>query len=97
MDRGDGSEGHTNVMEKKLWFKAKRYGFGWTPCSWEGWVVVAFFAAFQVWNFLRIDATSHSNSDTLRPFIIQLFISFIILSLITSWKGEKLGLRWGNK
>jgi uncharacterized membrane protein len=78
-------------MEKKLWFKAKRYGFGWTPCSWEGWTLIILFAAFQVWNFLRIDSTSHSNSDTIRPFIIQLFLSFIILFVIASWKGEKLG------
>ena len=24
-------------MPQKLWFKAKLYGWGWYPCSWEGW------------------------------------------------------------
>ena len=23
--------------EKKLWFKAKRFGYGWTPIVWQGW------------------------------------------------------------
>lgn len=84
-------------MEKKLWFKAKRYGFGWTPASWEGWAVLFVFIVFEVWNFLRIDATSHSNSDTLRPFIIQTFLAIIALTLISSWKGEKFGWKWGDK
>jgi uncharacterized membrane protein len=84
-------------MTRKLWFKAKRYGFGWIPCSWEGWLVLIAFVLFQVWNFLRIDSMSHSNSDTLRPFIIQLALSLVVLSFIMSWKGEKLGLCWRNK
>jgi uncharacterized membrane protein len=84
-------------MTRKLWFKAKRYGFGWIPCSWEGWLVLIAFVLFQVWNFLRIDSMSHSNSDTLRPFIIQLALSLVVLSFIMSWKGEKFGWRWGNK
>ncbi|MCA9486741.1 hypothetical protein H6501_00925 [Candidatus Woesearchaeota archaeon] len=27
----------------KYWFKPKRYGYGATPSSWEGWVVVLLF------------------------------------------------------
>ena len=27
------------------WFPAKKYGWGWgIPCSWQGWIVAAFFA-----------------------------------------------------
>src|SRR5712691_11098616 len=25
--------------DHRLWFKARRYGWGWTPCSIEGWLV----------------------------------------------------------
>jgi hypothetical protein len=83
-------------MAQKLWFKAKRYGFGWTPASWEGWLVVVTFVAFEWWNFVRIDITSHSNSDTIRPFIIQSFMAVIVLIYICYRTGEKLGWRWGN-
>jgi hypothetical protein len=27
------------------WFRRKRWGYGWTPCTWQGWVVTAFFIA----------------------------------------------------
>ena len=27
--------------EKKLWFGTKKYGYGWVPICWQGWVVVA--------------------------------------------------------
>jgi hypothetical protein len=35
-------------MHQRLWFKAKEYGYGWYPCTWEGWLVlvVFIFAAF---------------------------------------------------
>ena len=26
---------------KGLWFKQKRFGWGWTPVTWHGWLVVA--------------------------------------------------------
>ena len=26
-------------MERKPWFKPKRFGYGWTPASWQGWAV----------------------------------------------------------
>ena len=83
-------------MNNKLWFKTKRYGWGWTPCSWEGWVVIVAFLIFQYWNFLRLDKVSHSNSDTIRPFIIQTFLVVIILIIICYKKGEKPRWRWGN-
>ena len=33
-------------IEHPYWFPAKRYGWGWgVPNTWQGWVVVAVFAA----------------------------------------------------
>ena len=26
-------------MERKPWFKPKRFGYGWTPASWQGWAI----------------------------------------------------------
>lgn len=38
-----------------------------------------------VTNFLRIDASSHSASDTIRPFIFETLLLYIIYKLI-QWK-----------
>ena len=39
--------------------------------SWVRWALAVLFVALQVVNFLRIDAHSHSVSDTIRPFLIE--------------------------
>lgn len=80
----------------KLWFKAKRYGWGWTPATWQGWVVMVVFFIFEVWNFLRLDSVSHSNSDTIRPFVIQTIIAVLVLIFICYKTGEKPRWRWGG-
>lgn len=38
-----------------MWFRAKRYGWGWRPVTWQGWAVVAVWvAAFSGWLAYRI-------------------------------------------
>ena len=35
--------------ERKYWFPAKRYGWGWgIPSSWQGWLVLAAFVGLLV-------------------------------------------------
>ena len=29
------------MNDRKYWFKRKRYGWGWTPVTWQGWALVA--------------------------------------------------------
>ena len=65
--------------------------------STEGWAAIAIFAVFQLWNFMRLDETSHSASDTLRPFLIQSVIAALVLIGIAYARGEKPGWRWGGK
>ena len=85
------------TTNKKLWFVNKRYGWGWTPSSWEGWVVILFYVIFLFWDFMRLDAVSHSNSDTVRPFVIQTFLATLAVLFICYKKGEKPEWRWGGK
>jgi hypothetical protein len=50
--------------------------------NWGGLLLAAVFILLSVFNFLRIDSASHSASDTLRPFIIQTFILFLVFLLV---------------
>lgn len=81
---------------KKIWFKAKNYGWGWYPVSWEGWIILAVYIVFIVKTFLRIDAEQHSGSDTLINFAIPFIISTCILLAICYKTGEKPRWRWGR-
>lgn len=83
-------------MGKKYWFKAKRYGYGWYPCSWQGWAVLAFFVGITVSTFVAIDRASHSVSDTLAAFIPVAVLNLLALLLICSLTGEKPRWRWGD-
>ena len=77
---------------KQLWFKAKMYGWGWQPVSWQGWVVLAVYVFAIVKIFRTVDAASHSNSDTLIGFALPFTGLTLILLAICYTKGERL--RW---
>jgi hypothetical protein len=36
------------TQDKRLWFRARRFGWGWTPITWQGWMalVIADVLAF---------------------------------------------------
>ena len=83
----------------KLWFKAKKYGWGWYPGSWEGWAVTSAYTIFTIGAsilFAHRFEKYHSKSD-----IAWLIISNIVLTIafiiICYTKGEKPSWRWGDK
>jgi hypothetical protein len=76
--------------EKKYWFRAKRYGWGWgLPCAWQGWAV------FTAWLLLVVGGAFLFGEH---PCIF--FPSLLILSaalIAVCWiKGERPRWRWGN-
>ena len=73
---------------KKIWFKAKPYGYGWFAASWEGWLITLIFVAAVIFNFGYYDSL---------PAFINLADLILILFAISYRTGEKLGWRWGNK
>jgi ACR3 family arsenite efflux pump ArsB len=81
---------------QKVWFKRKRYGFGWTPATWEGWAVLGMYAVLAVLLFRRADASSHSESDTLIGFTLPLLLLTLVLVLVTYLKGETPRWQWGE-
>ncbi len=88
--------GAVQDASNKPWFVAKSYGWGWTPATWQGWLILAIFIAVIVLNLLRIDAYSESINTTLLHFIPQTFVLIAILILICWKKGEKPRWQWGE-
>jgi phosphatidylserine synthase len=82
---------------KKIWFRRKTYGWGWTPASWEGWLVMLVYFCLIIAIFQRIDAHSHSGSDTLIGFAVPFIALTVLLLLITYMKGEPPRWQWGQK
>jgi hypothetical protein len=79
--------------EKKFWFPAKRYGWGWgSPNCWQGWLVILAFIALLVCGSVVLRPDKHPLS-----FIGYVMILSFIMIIICYLKGEKPGWRWGGK
>mgnify|MGYP001573239736 CR=1 FL=1 len=75
---------------KKLWFKNKRYGWGWSPASWEGWLVTAIFILLAVGVGLIYSPESGF-------FFVALTVLVGALIFICYATGETPEWRWGDK
>jgi len=80
-------------MENKLWFKRKRYGWGWYPSSWQGWLVLLVWVALFSTTSILFEKY-FINSNLIYFFIVAIFVSALIF--ICYKKGEKPGWRWGE-
>jgi hypothetical protein len=68
-------------MQKPLWFKAKQYGWGWYPCTWQGWTILVVYLVilyFIAQNLLAVG-----------------FLTTVLL-LVCYFAGEKPRWRWGS-
>lgn len=80
---------------KRLWFKRKLYGWGWTPVTWQGWLVVVAFIFILVWNYRRIEAAAASESEAMLQFLPQAILLILVLILISRLTGESPRWQWG--
>jgi len=72
------------------WFKPKRYGYGATPITWEGWTVILVFAFFLIW---RSDVLIDIDPGR---FYFEVIISVIAIIWISKLKTEEdWKWRWG--
>lgn len=77
-------------IQKKIWFPAKKYGWGWgPPRCWQGWMVLAvWFAALLAGTPLAVHAPAFFAAHAIFLAGILLFICWL--------KGEKPRWRWGK-
>jgi hypothetical protein len=81
---------------ERLWFKAKSYGWGWTPVTWQAWIVILIYVgtiAAAAFVFLR-PVPTHIGWIEYFSFIA---VATATLIKICAKTGEKLGWRWGNR
>lgn len=86
--------------ETKLWFRAKRFGWGWYPVSWQGWLITLAYAGgilIVALHAVRVTETTANDAST---FLWNYLPPFALLSIIMIFicyrTGEKPRWRWGN-
>ena len=83
---------------KKIWFKAKTYGYGWYPVTWQGWlIIVGYIVVVVLAAIFTIDTKSPDAAHGIGLFLIIETIAVITLILLARKYGEKARWRWGKK
>lgn len=78
----------------KLWFKAKQYGWGWTPCTWQGWTVTVGYLVVLI----SISNFFESRPDgSLSWYLLSVLVATAALFGVCYKTGERPSWRWGKK
>jgi hypothetical protein len=77
--------------QKKIWFEAKRYGWGWGLATcWQGWLVYLVFVVLFAGAAFALLPKRPMKFDLAAVTLAALLIA------ICWWKGEKPRWRWGK-
>ena len=91
-----------NSQTKRPWFKARSYGWGWTPCSVAGWIVTAATAVLLVGGDLLVVMIARDPEMThRRSMLIAVVLAWNTLiagaAVVVCWMtGELPRWRWGK-
>lgn len=85
------------ASHKRLWFKRRTFGYGWTPVTWEGWTATIIYIVILIFGFYLFDSDATSREDTLYSAGFIFISATFGLFLICYMKGEKPGIRWGSE
>jgi hypothetical protein len=81
--------------EKKIWFPAKRYGWGWgPPVCWQGWAVVIGWVILNAAGVFLGVFLLQSHLELLLVWFAVLTVAFYAVCRL---KGEPPRWRWGGK
>jgi len=75
---------------KKIWFRRKLYGWGWTPSTLEGWLVVLVWAIGFYFSMRNMDHEWIKN-------MLFIILETALLIYICYQKGEKPRWQWGKR
>ena len=86
-----------SMESKKYWFKRRRFGWGWTPVTWQGWLTVAFFIGLIIAASMQLPSKPEEPTpdQTLRFWVLFVSATAGIL-VVSALKGPKPKWRWGK-
>lgn len=83
------------MQNKNLWFGAKRYGWGWTPITWQGWAATIGYIVIVVGCTATLDEQSPPR-EVIFMGVLPTVLATIALIRICYKKGEPPRWRWGK-
>ena len=78
--------------DRKYWFPAKRYGWGWgLPVRWQGWLVIAAFVGLLVLGVFLFPPRTQ-----MAAYLTYVIALGALLCAVCWLKGEPPRWRWGE-
>ncbi len=83
-----------DIDSRTPWFRAKRYGYGWSrPLTWQGWLVIGVYCALVAGGALLL-ARGEIDRTLYAAFALLLTLALIAICWRT---GEPPRWRWGDR
>lgn len=78
------------------WFKRKLYGFGWTPATKQGWLVLGAYLIL-ILGFVIYSTPIVSEEETVTKIVLPIAVGTLLFLTIMWRTGEPLKWQWGKK
>ncbi len=83
-------------MNKTIWFKAKNYGYGWYPATWQGWLIILLWLVFLGANTWRLMANNPPPYSNTIEYVTETLVGTALLIYVCYKTGEPPRWRWGK-
>ena len=77
------------------WFKRKLYGWGWTPATWQGWLMLLVFLGIFVWIYVPFLSADSYSAQTSLWFVLKIVVWVMALAWGCYLTGEPPCWQWG--
>ena len=82
----------------EYWFKPKRYGYGATPVTWQGWAIIgASTIAIMAAAFLILDHNANSPAAWIAFFVVTAAITAVLCVISRRKTDGGWRWRWGDR
>ena len=85
------------MHRKPYWFKRRSYGYGWTPISWQGWMVIGVFLVGLLIAVVLVENLLETERDQGLAIFLFTILWIPIFIYISAKKGPKARWQWGGK
>jgi hypothetical protein len=84
--------------QRKYWFKRRRYGYGWIPVTWTGFITILLSVGIVVLAAMQLPAKpAQPTTAELLRFLGITFLVATNLILVTRITGPAPRWRWGKR
>lgn len=89
----------TKSAKQQYWFKRRRYGYGWTPTTWQGWLAVSAFLFVAIGSAVTLIAVYEGvyDSELIWVYMNIVFVALAGFIIVSTKKAPVPKWRWGKK